>query len=589
MALDGIVLSNIVHELKSCLLEGRIDKIYQPEKDDLFINVRGKGQNYKLLLTANSSYPRVHLSELTKSSSAQPPMFCMLLRKHIMGGRIVAITQPHFERIVEIHIEATNELGDKESKKLIIEMMGRHSNIILTKENYSILDSIKHISLDKSSVREVLPGKQYVAPPNQGKLDPSCTDFDTFRKSLSIFEGPIYKALYSSYSGLSPAVAKALCLKANIAGDTLSSELFTLDFEALYTAFDTLFESIRSAHFTPVLYTDSNEMPVDFYSFDLEIFRESTKQDFISISALLEHYYHEKSTRFTVGQKTSDIKKLVHTFVDRSIRKKAIQEKAIEESSQNTLYKIYGELLTSYSYTIPLGSSSFKTINYYSDSQEEISIPLEPTLNAIENAQKYFKHYSKSKRTLIAAKEQLAIIDEDLDYLQSILISLDLLETEQDINGLRQELMDMGYLKKRKKAIKKLGKTELPYMHFKASSGHDIYVGKNNYQNDQLTMKFAKPNDIWLHIKDGPGSHVIIKTLHDETLDAATLIEGAMLAAYFSKGKFSSNVAIDYTERRNVKKVPNAKPGMVIYNQFKTLFVTPDESFTKKLQADLSR
>lgn len=583
MALDGIVLSNIVQELNDTLIGGRIDKIYQPEKDELLLSIRSNRVAYKLLLTANSNYPRLHLSTLTKNSPSEPPMFCMLLRKHITGGKIVSITQPLFERIVEIHIEATNELGDKENKKLIIEIMGRHSNIILTKENYTILDSIKHISADKSSIRQVLPNKEYIYPPNQHKHNPLTTTKESFLSILSQLDAPIFKGLYLTYSGLSPVVANELCHEAEINSDTLCTMLTEDQLERLYTCFNRLINTVKTNEFTPYIYTDDSEIPVDFHSIKLDILNQYHSMMYSSISELIENYYHDKTNKFNVSQKTADIKKLIQNFIDRTVRKKAIQEKAIEESGHSDIYKMYGELITAYSYSITPGSESFTTVNYYEEPYDEIIIPLDPQLTAIENAQRYFKIYNKAKRTLIAAQEQLSVIEEDLHYLHSVIISLDMLQTEEDIAGLRQELVDMGYLRKRKQPVKKQQKNTIPYMHFKSTSGFDIYVGKNNYQNDALTMKFAKVNDMWLHIKDGPGSHVIIRLEHGTELDDMTLIEAAMLAAYFSKGKLSSNVPIDYTYRKYVKKVPGAKPGMVIYTDFKTLYVTPSENFVKTL------
>ncbi|MGL5676673.1 MAG: Rqc2 family fibronectin-binding protein, partial [Cellulosilyticaceae bacterium] len=281
--------------------------------------------------------------------------------------------------------------------------------------------------------------------------------------------------------------------------------------------------------------------------------------------------------------KTSDIKKLLLTFIDRAVRKQAIQQKAIEESMDCEQDKIFGELLTAYSYAVPMGSESFTTTNYYTEPFEDITIPLQKHLTAIENAQKYFKRYNKAKRTLVAAKDQLSLIEEDLNYLYSVLVSLDFLQTAEDIEGLKKELTDMGYLKKRKQKNMKAPKNPMPYMQFKSSTGYPIFVGKNNYQNDELTMKFAKATDLWLHIKDGPGSHVIVRLDHQEEIDDGTLVEAALIAAYYSKGKFGSNVAIDYTLKKNVKKIPNAKPGMVIYNHFNTIYVTPDEPFIKKL------
>lgn len=584
MALDGIVISSIVHELKQTLVGGRIDKIYQIEKDDVLLSVRSNNTSYKLLLTANSSYPRLHLSTLAKNPSTEPPLFCMLLRKHLGGGKILDIVQPNFERIVELSIEATNELGDKETKKLIIEIMGRHSNIILTKENGLIIDSIKHISLDKSSVREVLPNRMYAWPPSQNKCNPLLLDQVSFSQLIKEKDMPLFKALYMTYNGLSPTISHDLCLLANVDEDLLGTEVTPQLLNNLFVPFEKLMNQVRQGDFSPTLYLNHEGLPEDFYSFPLALYNDYEAQSVCSISELLENYYFEKSTRFNVAQKTTDIKKLVHNFIERAIRKQHIQEKALEDSAHKDTYKIYGELITAYAHQIPAGAQDFTTLNYYEEPYEEITIPLDSKRTAIQNAQAYFKLYNKAKRTEIAALEQLEIIQEDLNYLQSVLLSLDLLETKEDIAELRTELVDMGYLKKRKSTTKKKGnKKSLPYLHFKASTGHDIYVGKNNYQNDELTMKFAKSNDMWLHIKDGPGSHVIIKAIDQTPIPETALEEAALLAAYHSSGKQSSHVPIDYTLKKYVKKVPNAKPGMVIYNEFKTIYITPSEVAVKKL------
>lgn len=584
MALDGLVLANVVHELKTNLIGGRIDKIYQTEKEDILITMRNQGASYKLLLTANSNYPRLHLSTLTKNNNQEPPMFCMLLRKHLGGGKLIDITQPEMERIVCLSIEATNELGDKEMKQLVIEIMGRHSNIILMRQDGTIIDSIKHISLDKSSVREVLPNRTYTPPPSGDKQSPLDVDAQTFISKLQSKEMPLFKALYTSFNGLSPSFAQSLCEKSSLDSSHIATTLSIDAFNQLFSVFASALQKVKEHQFAPTLYLDDKDIPSDFYCFKLTNLETLKQKNFESISALLEYFYFERSTHFNVSQKTGDIKKLLHTFLDRSVRKKQIQEKALEESAQKDLYKIYGELITAYAFQVEPGSTAFTTFNYYKEPYEEITIPLEAHLSAIENAQAYFKLYTKAKRTELAAKEQLTIIEEDIKYLQSVLLSLDLLETKEDIDELRTELIEMGYLKKRKGTSKgKSNKKDLPFLHFKSTEGHDIYVGKNNYQNDALTMKFAKPNDLWLHIKDGPGSHVIIKSIDGSPISEEIILEGAVLAAYHSSGKMSSHVPIDYTYKKHVKKVPNAKPGMVIYTNFKTLYVTPTEAFVKQL------
>ncbi|ONI37817.1 hypothetical protein AN639_09430 [Candidatus Epulonipiscium fishelsonii] len=583
--LDGIVLSNIINELKQTLLGGRIDKIYQTEKEELLMIIRNNRTKHKLVLNAHSYYPRLNLSTLAENTSESPPMFCMLLRKHLIGGKIINIFQPDFERIVEIDIEAVNELGDRENKKLILEIMGRHSNLIFINEYNTIIDSIKHISYDKSSLRPILPNYKYAYPSNQNKLNPLSTSKEEFIVQIKTKDLPFFKCIYTSYTGISPIIAQEMCLRANFKEDKIGSNATLAEIEQLFNVFNDIISDVKNATYNPVLYTDDEELPIEFYSFPLELYQNLNQQSYISISELVELYIYKRNQRFTVAQKTSDIRKLVQNFIDRAKRKQALQQKAIEDTETNELYKIYGELLTSYSYSIAKNADSFTTQNYYVEPYEDITIPLNPKKTAIENAQAYFKIYNKAKRTFVAATEQLKVIAEDLDYLNSVLISLDMLETETDILELRQELIQMGYLKKKAKHPKKLPRNSNPYMKYKTSSNLEIYIGKNNFQNDSLTMKYAKPTDMWFHIKDAPGSHVIVRIPSQYELTNQDLLECASLAAYFSSSKNSSNVSIDYTLKKHIKKIPNAKPGMVIYTHFKTLVVTPNEKLVTSLEA----
>ena len=454
MALDGLVLANVVHELTEELVGGRIDKIYQIEKEDILITIRNQGSTYKLLLTANSNYPRLHLSNLAKNSATEPPMFCMLLRKHLGGGKLLSITQPDMDRIVTLAVEATNELGDKETKFLTIEIMGRHSNIILTKQDGTIIDSIKHISSDESSIREVLPNRTYVRPPSQDKLNPLHLKKEDFKTKLLSKEMTLYKGLYSSFNGLSPVFAQSLCLEAGLDSTLSIQDLDASCLDTLFTCLEKAMQLVQTGHFTPTLYYDAQEVPSDFYCFKLPTYETLMQKSYNNMSELLEHFYYERSTHFNVAQKTGDIKKLLHTFLDRAVRKKQIQEKALEEADQKDLYKTYGELLTAYAYQVPKQTDSFTTLNYYTEPYEEITIPLDIHRTAIENAQFYYKLYNKAKRTESAAKEQLVSIEEDISYLQSVLLSLDLLQTKEDIDELRAELIEMGYLKKKKGASK---------------------------------------------------------------------------------------------------------------------------------------
>ncbi|OOB76908.1 MAG: hypothetical protein BEN19_03440 [Epulopiscium sp. Nuni2H_MBin003] len=583
MALDGIVLSNIIHELKQKIIGGKIDKIYQLEQAELLLTIRNNKTNYKLLLNAGSQYPRINFSTLSKNETNTPPMFCMFLRKHIGGGKIIDIIQPNFERIVKICIEAKDELGDITNKILILEIMGRHSNIILIKEDNLILDSIKHISYDKSKVRPILPNYIYNYPPNQDKLNPLLVNKLTFIEAISSLDNEIYKRLYQTFSGLSPLISRQICLDAKL--DSHAKDISENGLLALYNAFNNIITYVKSANFTPTLYETQDGDLVDYYSFDLPIIEADKKTHNQSINDILEQFTHTKNHRYNISQKTADIKKLIITFIDRTTRKEALLQQAVKTSTDNELFKIYGELITAYSYNITPGDNNFTTLNYYDTNPQEIVIPLDTNKSAIENAQAYFKKYSKLKRAHSAALEQLDIIKDDLKYLQSVLVCLDMLENETDIMELRQELIDMGYLKRKLKDSKKKTKNKQPYLHFKTSSNLDIYVGKNNYQNDELTMKFAKAHDMWLHLKNGAGSHVIIKSQNGYEFTNQDLYEGAILAAYHSSARLSSNVQIDYTLRKNIKKIPSQKPGMVIYNNFKTLSVTPTENEVNMLLA----
>lgn len=584
MALDGIVLSNIVSDFKNSLIGGRIDKIYQTEKDEIILNVRSQGVNYKVLLTAHSSYPRIHFTTQVKDNPTTPPMFCMLLRKHISGGRITDIIQPDFERIVEIHIESTNELGDLVTKRLIIEIMGRHSNIMLVNFDNNILDSIKHISRMQSSVREVLPGRKYVLPPSHNKINPLLRTFHSFADSLSMDDTmPIYKKLYTLYSGMSPLIAKEICYRAQIEYSILSNTLNDSQIKKLYNELDLIYSNIENQNYTPTMYVDENNKIISFSSVHLHSFDEALKKEFENISDLLEAFYFDQSESSRVNQKTYELRKLLQTHKERAIRKKEIQLHALEEVGQREEYKIWGELLTANAYSVPKQLNAFTTINYYDPDMSEITIPLDPQKNIIQNAQHYFKLYNKAKRTELAAKEQLKIIEEELIYLESLIATLDTLQNDNDITEFRQELVAGGYVKaKRITRGNKISRSKP--LHYISDDGFDIYVGKNNTQNDHLTLRTANSHDLWFHTKDIPGSHVIVVTNSKDTPEN-TILQAAQLAAYYSKAKTSSNVPVDYTIRKNVKKPNGAKPGMVIYENNKTLYVTPDESIIKNIKS----
>jgi len=584
MALDGITISHIVHELKAKILGGRVDKIYQPERDEIIMAIRSLGDNYKLLLTANSSNPRIHFTDVQKSNPIQAPMFCMILRKHLSGGRIIEIKQPNFERIIEIYVESTSELKDMSVKKLIIEIMGKHSNIIVVDSYGVILDSIKHVSHDKSSVREVLPNKKYVYPPAQNKINPLELEknqfFDKFAEGENLI---LQKLIYTSYSGISPIAASEICELANVSSDSYIRELKEDDIKKVFNSFRDVVQMIASNEFESYVIFDESDKPIEFSSFDMTLFKSYRKLKFDTASEMLQFYYTEKDVIYRTLQKTSDLRKLIQNNIDRCLKKREMYNKTLNSLKERDMLKIKGEILTANIYSLEKGMTSFTGQNFYDESGSEITIALDANLNPAENAQRYFKKYNKEKRTYVALQDQIKQNDIEFNYLESVFTNLSVAVDETDIEEIRNELSEEGFVKKRKASKNKNNKKSKP-IHYVSSDGFNIYVGKNNKQNDELTLKVANGNDIWFHTKDIPGSHVILKTEGQEASNIS-LNEAALLAAYFSKAKNSSSVPVDYVQRRNVKKPNGAKPGFVIYENHKTAYVTPDERVLKDMLA----
>lgn len=575
MALDGITVSNIVYELNNKLLNGRVDKIYQPLADEIIMAVRCGGENHRLLLTANPSHARAHLTKLQKENPISAPMFCMVLRKHISGGKITSVTQPSFERIINIKIESLNEMGDLAEKTLIIEIMGKHSNIILLDESGKILDSIKRITHETSSVREVLPQKEYCLPPSQGKLDPLAVDEESFVSVISSKQGiRLQEAVYKSFTGISPISASEICSRAGLAPDAPLSGPDSI--KKLYGAFSGIVEAIKSGSYSPEIIYSPDGLPTEFAPLELTMLASSRKKKFSEISPLLEEYFAERDGIYHLRQRAADLRKLISTNIERCVKKKDIQLKTLKDTEKKDAWRIKGELLTANIYAVPAGAKVFTAANFYSEENEEIKITLDPQKTPSENAQSYFNKYNKAKRTLDALEVQTRENDRELLYLESVLNALESSRDAQDITEIRAELAESGYIKRRadKKAKDKRPKKSKP-MHYISSDGLDIFVGKSNIQNDELTLRTASRTDMWLHTKNIPGSHVIIKMPESGVLPDATLLEAATLAALNSRAREGSNVPVDYTLQRNVKKPSGAKPGMVIYEHNKTIYVTP--------------
>ncbi len=558
MAFDGVTIANVVSELKKELIGGRLYKIAQPEGDELLLTVKTPTGQKRLLLSAEASLPLIYLTENNKPSPMTAPNFCMLLRKHLQNGRITDISQPGLERIVRIKIEHLDEMGDLCQKTLIIEIMGKHSNIIFCNEENVIIDSIKRVSAAVSSVREVLPGKPYFIPETQGKADALHTDFETFHGLLAAKPQTAFKAIYGSFTGISPILAQELCYRANVDGERPTAALTDADYANLYAAFQSMVNAIQSETFAPnIAYVNGN--PAEFCALQLTMYETTKKYE--SMSALLEHYYAEKNTLTRIRQKSADLRRIVQTALERNVKKYDLQLRQMQDTKKRETYRIYGELLNAYGYGVEPGANSMEAHNYYTD--EMVTIPLDPTLTTTENAKKYFDKYSKMKRTYEALSELTREVKDEIDHLESIQTALDIALHEDDLAEIKEELTESGYIR-RKGGAKKQKIVSKPF-HYISSDGFHIYVGKNNYQNDELTFKFATGNDWWFHSKHVPGSHVIVKLGNAEELPDRTFEEAARLAAYYSKGRDQEKVEIDYIQKKHVKKPGGGKPGFVVY------------------------
>ena len=569
MALDGVVIANVVHELRETLLNGRINKIAQPEKDELILTIKGQArEQYKLFLSAGAGLPLIYLTDNTKPSPMTAPNFCMLLRKHLNSARILDINQPGLERIINIKLEHLDELGDIRRKYLIIELMGKHSNIIFCDEDMTILDSIKRINHFVSSVREVLPGRNYFIPTTTEKYDPCCIDFASFQKMVISKPLPIGKAIYTTLTGISPLLANEICYRASIDSEQSTSTLTEAASLHLYNNFMRLMDHVKNASFSPNIISNEG-IPVEFSSVPLTCYVNHDVQTFSSISSLLETYYASKNAVTRIRQKSADLRKIVSNAIDRTSKKYDLQYKQLKDTDKRDKFKVYGELITTYGYGLDPGAKVLTTLNYYDN--EEISIPLDPTKAPMENAKHYFEKYNKLKRTYDALTELIKETSEELSHLQSIRASLDIATQEEDLIELKQELIEFGYMKRKHIEKLKHGKKQSPKksskskpFHYISSDGYHIYVGKNNFQNDEITFNLAEGGDWWFHIKKMAGSHVIVKAGGSELPDK-TFEEAAKLAAYYSEARGGDKVEVDYTLKKNVKKPSGGKPGFVVY------------------------
>lgn len=574
MAFDGVTIANVVSELKKELIGGRMYKIAQPESDELLLTIKTQTGQKRLFISADASLPLIYLTDSNKQSPMTAPNFCMLLRKHLQNGRIINVSQPGLERIIHIEVEHLDEMGDLCRKTLVVEIMGKHSNIIFCNENNMILDSIKHVSAAVSSVREVLPGKEYFIVQTLDKADALNTDIDEFKTLLSSKPTATYKAIYTSYTGISPVLSQEICYEAGVDGDIPTAGLSDNDFEKLYKVFSNLVNMIKTEQFTPNIAYESGR-PLEFAAVLLKSYKDTVSFD--SMSMLLEKYYSEKNAYTRIRQKSADLRRIVQTALERNVKKYDLQIRQMKDTEKRETYRIYGELLNTYGYCAPPGAKSIDVINYYTN--EPMTIPMDETLTATENAKKYFDKYGKLKRTFEALTDLTKEVAEEISHLESISNALDIAVSEEDLVQIKEELTDSGYIK-RKGNAKKAKITSKPF-HYISSDGFDIYVGKNNFQNDELTFKFATGNDWWFHAKQMPGSHVVVKMNGADELPDKTFEEAGRLAAYYSKGREQDKVEIDYVQKKHVKKPAGAKPGFVVYYTNYSLTIDSDISKIK--------
>ena len=575
MAFDGITIANIVHELNRNLLDGRINKIAQPETDELLLTPGGQR---RLSISASASLPLIYLTEGNKPSPMTAPNFCMLLRKHINNGRITKIWQPKLERIIHFEIEHLDELGDLCKKELIVEIMGKHSNIIFCNEDGTIIDSIKHVSSQISSVREVLPGRTYFIPDTMEKSDPLSVSFAEFQRVLTEKPMPLAKAVYTSFTGISPVVAEEICYLSGIDSALTPRELSEDLLTHLYRQFTLYFEEVTAGHFSPAIYYHGAE-PKEFSALPLTHFSQYIRKEYDSISRLLEDYYAEKNTLTRIRQKSVDLRRVVQTALERNRKKYDLQAKQLRDTENREKFKVYGELIHTYGYNLEPGAKKLEALNYYTN--EMITIPLDSTKTPQENALKYFEKYNKQKRTFEALTSLIEETRDDISYLESVSNALDIALSEDDLTQIKEELIESGYIR-RKFTKKKVKITSKPF-HYLSSDGYHIYVGKNNLQNEELTFHFASGNDWWFHAKGIPGSHVIVKT-NGEELPDRTFEEAGKLAAYYSKNRGSEKIEIDYIEKKHVKKPKGGKPGFVVYYTNYSLMIDSDISQIKQLE-----
>lgn len=572
MSIDGICLHALNFELNQKLSDSHIKKIAQPEKEELILTASKDRETFRLLISSLASLPVIYLTSENKMGPMTAPNFCMVLRKYLNSGKITSVNQIGLERVLDFEIEHLNELGDPAKKHLYVEIMGKHSNIILCDEENTILDSIKHINAFVSSVREVLPNRPYFVPKQSDHFDAFSISKDDFYNVLLKKPLSMKKMILSSLVGFGPVIAEELCYRANIDSDASVLSLSDWQKDAFYEVFLNLIKDMDKNNYAPTVILKNNR-PLEVYPFALSHYEELEQKSFSSMSEALEFFYATKNLKNNMEQRSYDLRKQIQTILDRNRKKLIIQEKQLNDTLSMEKYRLYGELLTANAYQLESGIKKAKLMNYYDNST--IEIPLDETLSAMENANKFYAKYNKLKRTKDALDTYIEETKKSISHLEMILSSLSIAESEEDLTQIRQELFEFGFTKKRP-TVKKGQKKKSAPLHFVTSDGYHIYVGKNNFQNEEVTFKIATGNDWWFHSKTIPGSHVIVKANNEELPDHIFEI-AASLAGYYSTGREQDKIEIDYTQKKHLKKVAGAAPGYVIYHTNYSMIVSPEK------------
>lgn len=556
MALDGIFLYHLKNEISDFSVDSRVDKIHQPSRDELVITLRSREGSRRLLISCNADSARIHFTDFPPENPPKPPMFCLLLRKRLTGAWVTSIVQEDLERILRINFSGTDELGDKVSYALIVEIMGRYSNIIFVDKNNKIIDSVKRIDENKSQVREILPGLTYTAPPKQDKLNIFTCATDVIREKIRSSNKGLYKAYMDTLKGVSPIVCREL-------ENGLSMDEF------------------KHQAKNPVPTVVIADTPKDFSFIDIKQYDHlAVIRHYDTFSQLLDFFYYERVRLMRIKARSADLFKKVTTLQERAVRKALNRAQELEECKDKETYRLFGDLINANQYRLEKGAPFYDLENYYDDNKM-IRIPADVTLTPAQNAQRYYKEYRKKQVAEAKLSQFIDDANAEAQYFETVLDALSRAETDSEITEIKSELSQQGYIKK--PADKRKNQKALKPMMFKTRDGFSVLVGRNNMMNDRLTLKTARNYDTWFHVQDSAGSHVICETSGREITDEA-IHDCAVIAAYFSKARESSNVAVDYTLVKNIKKPNGAKPGYVIYDPYKTEFATPTFEETESLR-----